>query len=421
MCKDRLRRWNCRKNISKQHVNYMVLKYSERQRLGKETAFQFQGKEQSLHQLGAYWQRHIESVKNLPVGESPPTPKDLICLTPPPVPIVAPDELHYQHRFLRAIQDYCLGNFETGLWSIETGDSYYSLTTDRLVNDLHMVIELTRAGDSGQAQKMLRLASPMLKEAVFYHGSILITVLARTKQNIRQCRDREVHASFTNFLNLAIEEMKSSFEAENPLCLILEGLTDIIYMSVDLCRRLWECMVNIFIDKTSFSCSTTLISQYNALVLVETDSLAAIIAQEQLVSRCKRIHDLGNASSFIAQSALALCFCVVGRYQEAEDQQLQAVAELKLSRDPTLMADYIAALTNLSHYQHMNGKLDLAEATQREAIQVSWIFRGKTDSRTLTALRWLKDFLTDTSRFDALEEVNTQIAEVMQERELQSG
>ena len=425
MLKDRLHKWKCRKNITKQHVNYMILKRSERERLGKETAFRFHGKEQSLQQLGSYWQRYIESIKDVPLEDLPTKTKDLTCLTPPPVPIAAPDDLHYQHGLLRSVQDYCFGNFDAKTWFVQDGDiscsnlTIWDLVLNPFIDHMGSGMHFAEIGEKAQAQRSLSLAFPLLKQAALDQCPQLVVLLLRYMERLYQCRDEGSYVAFLKLISLAVNEVKRYLGMTNPLCIILEALSNKLTRLRDLCVTLWKCLMDSFVGRTGFSCITAIeiVSDYNIEVLFEQDSQAAIRAQETLVSRCKELYGVRAYSTFHAQDALAYCLSSVRWYQEAEDQLMQAVTELQLANKPSLVAAYSNALTSLAYYQHVNGKVDLAETTLREAVRNSWIICGKTSCATLEAIMYLKGFLTATKRFDALEEVNAQITEMMEERE----
>ena len=425
MLKDRLRQWNCKKNITKQHVNYMVLKHSERRRLGKETAFRFHGKEQSLQQLGSYWQRHIESIKGVPQGDLPPSPKDLLCFTPPPVPVAAPDDLHYQHRLLRSVQDYCFGNFDAKTWFMQDDDiscsnlTIWGLVLNPLIDHIESAIEFAKIDEKARAQRSLSLAFPLMKQAALDQCPQLMVLLLRSMEQLHRCGDEDLYVGFIKLLSLAVNEVKRYLGMKNPLCIILEALSNKLPRLHDLYVTFWKCLVDSFVGRTGFSCFTAIriMSNYNRVVLVRQDSQAAIRAQETLVSRCKGLYGVRAFLTFRSRNTLADCLSSARRYQEAEDQLLQAVTDLELSHDPVLVGIYSYALAELAYCQRMNRKFDLAEVTLREAVRNSWIICGKTDSATLRTVLELKWFLTATRRFDALEEVNTQLTEIMEERE----
>ena len=421
MLKDRLCSWNCRRNITKQHVNYMVLKRSERERLGKETAFRIRGKEQSLQQLGSYWQRYIESIKGFPLEDLPSTPKDLTCFTPPPIPIAAPDDLHYQHRLLRSVQDYCFGNFDANIWVVESSNIYCAtwISINPLIDHMDSMIEFAKIDDKARAQRSMSLASSFISKAALGHCPGLIRILLWYMHRLHRYCDEDLYVAFIKLLSHAASEVKRYLGVKNPLCTILEALSNRLTRFRDIYVTFWKCLVDSLVSRAGLSCWTTIwtVSDYNANIWLETDSQAAIRAQETLVTTCKKIYGAGAAITFNAQYMLAYCLGNIRRYQEAEDQLLQATAELQLASNSNLVANYNNVLTGLAYCQHKNGKVDPAEATLREAVQNSWIICGKTHYVTLRAIMELKSFLTETGRFDALEEVDAQITEIMDERD----
>ena len=425
MIKDRFRKWGFKKKITKFHVEAMVRKQSKRQQSGKETVFQIHGRKVTLQKLNPYWRRFVMSLQYTETKD-PPSPKDLICLTPPPVCIAAPDEMAYHHRLMRSVQDYCIGNLEAHIWIVPESRVCQSIlmperdTFNQFNIDLACAREFARSGDLPKAQRSVELVSPSISKLSMGHYPGLVTCLLWHMKQPCYRDNPELRATACRAIARAAKDIKASLGANNPLCSILDYFSDEEIRFDELYRRLWKCWVDSFTDNTGPECFTTtdLTSDYNQEVLMETDSWSAITNQEQLAQKCASTYGAGHRVTFNARVTLASCLHRVGRTPEAERKQLEAVADFDISQDATRLAGlYSNGLTVLATYQKLNGKPDDAEANLREACRNCWVICGKSHSWTLNALAKLKQFLGDAGKSDAVKEVEVQITEAMEEKE----
>ena len=427
MLKDRLTKWGLKKNITKQHIATMIRKRNDRQRIGKATVFYVYGKEVSLQKLGPYWRRYIRSVEGqglpLQTQDLPTTPRDLTCLTPPPIPIAAPDEMNYHHQLLRSIQDYCFGNFDAGLWAISSDQVWKSsLVSGKPYAKLNSVFicarQLARSGQYLHAQKKLDVAFTILKELVLCRDPYLLKILIFNMKQTEWQIDHNLRKAISNFNRLAANEALAVLGAHSPLNLILEYFSNGGTKFDGLYQRLWKCLVESFINKTGYGCKSTvaMICDYNQEVLLESDGLTALAAQERLLDTCKSIYGTGSLTAFNTCTTLAYFSIRLQKTHEAETQMLQAITNIHLSQDPLILGHYASELVGLAQLQNLNGKPDMAEASFREACRNCWVLCGKTSAHTLFALTALKQFLTETQKIDSIEEVEAQIIEVLEAR-----
>ena len=292
MCRDRFRQRGLKKNITKHQVQAMVRRQSERQRLGKDTIFMIHGREISLQRLAPHWRRYIRSIRgSLP--DLPPMPEGMTCLTPPPVPVAAPDELNYQHSLLRSLYDYCSGNFDSGVWIAGTDTWCCStLMSTRtlaisLSGDWSHALRFAREGDYGQACKTVELTVPVLKEMIFYHDPGLVPLLMwYTKQSFWQCNESLYHSA-TDLFGLAAREAKNFLGVANPLSHIMDYLADPRCNFDGFYRNLWQCLLDSFTHRFGavFRTVATILSTYYNELLLENTKAAAVAKHVQALSQ----------------------------------------------------------------------------------------------------------------------------------------
>ena len=430
MYKNRLKKWGHRRNINKRDVQAMAWEYLRRQRVGKDTIFKIHGKDYSVQMVkrSRNWQPYTRSIEEVGLGDMPSMPKDLTCLTPPPISLQAPEELEYSHRLFRSVRDYYLGAYKNGVWAVsDRGDCYSTLDPsnvlfNKFVDITNNVGYLAWVGDFNGARRMIKLATSLLESVVVRQSPRLINVLmdfyAASRSDL--AKDENTWKSVLNLNSHGAQLVRRTLGTCHPSCSIFDYLSKDGLESDEVFTRLWECVVKSFVENLDpiGSQAVSQMSDYNKRVLVQSDGWAAVAAQMKLVDDCVQVHGTGHRITLYARTSLAECYWFLDRDQEAEEELLHAVVEFKLSdTDSYGRKYYCLAIIDLAFYEYANGKTNLAEQHFREAWQNCSALFGPTDSYTLCALANLKQYLDRNGKSDAADEMETLITGVVDEME----
>ena len=418
MYKDRFRRWGLRKNIKRADVKAMIQQNVKCRQLGKETVFEIRGKLTSVRKMDPYWKRYIQSIENEILRELPSTPPDLTCLTSPPVAIDPPDELYYHHRLLRSVRDYCFGNFKAGTWSINSDgdcDSTQRSTlclSNSLVDAMRSLSTFASTEDLGRVDRMARQIVSTVGDLVIHSNPSLLRILIHWTGR----QENHINVVLSKVFARVALVTQREFETHHPLYLISRCLTRPELYGGELLMKVYQCLVDSFsenTDPTSYAI-VNLTSGYNQVRAKQND-LVAVTSQQELVDMCDTTYGNGHRTIFLARTALARCYYLLHRYEEAEQQQLRAIVEFSLEENPTDFNWYCMELQRLALYHACNGKIEEAEKNYREAYMHCSVFFGNSHSSTFNAITRLMDFLRHHDKCDEADALDARVTEILDE------
>lgn len=422
MYKDRFRLWGLRKNIKKDHVVAMLRKSNQRQQHGKRTLFKIHGKIYSLQTLDTYWKRQIELFKKEFAEDSPPTPSDLSCMTPPPVPIDIPDDLSHQHRLLRNVRDYCLGKFDAGAW---VDDGHYvsqpaarSTTCDYvdLVDNVRSAWTFARIGDGDKVRKAAQRATVLIQTLISHEDPWFFVALLECANDVKLLGNTMFERDkVSEYFTSVAQAIRRKYDENHPLHVMSYYLPDVNTIGNELFLRTYECLVDSLLENVSLESHTRVwtVSGLNLSRARQRDR-SALTAQRNMTQLCEQVHGNEHYMTFIARATLANCFHTLEYNQEAEQEQLRAVVEVQLPNEAIRVAAYLRELRTLARYHAISGHVELAEKNYREAYIHSSAVFGEADYKTLRSLADLVLFLRDRGKINEADELKEQLKEAFE-------
>jgi hypothetical protein len=423
MYKSRIAKWGLDKKNKENEVRAIVWKKTQRDAVGKSSAFKIRAREVDLKDVERYLKRKNLSVEDIIAqwASSAPTPPGLVCLTPPHIPASprSPETLAVPERILANIRNYFLGSFEAGTWISRRSEILACISTKKAGNSTALLKDFN--DKSAAACRLLN------KEFFMEAGLTLVSASAGMKDILLAEHPHTLACIFD-----AIDFFRRTGRPElAPLVLrqfadlaavILPGLHPL----GQICKQLIPLDssqledVTIIARQGAIDCLgsvlgpmhySTLLHRLQQIEAVQrSDCKSAETALRALLRECESASEQHDRRSL--QTLVSLATQLSGQARDAEIEEIGRVIVAHAphvnprdcSRHFSHHGFYFIALAQRN--QH---KIELAEASLREALDVVVSNWGWQYSVALEILVVLETWLTEWGKYAEAAEVRDKI------------
>ena len=423
MYKTKITQWGLDKKNKKNEIMAVVRKKTQRDNVGKESRFRIRGQDLDLEKIDRYLKRK-RLVRDAAEIQSAPTPPGLECFTPTDVPASprTPEVFSGPENIFIKIRDYITGSFEAETWVFYSESELCESTKDTYKTgyDLNYLTLYSRLAsnffDNGlleEGGRLLVAATAGIKEILMAEIPYLLLAVFETILFLHHHRKPEVALSILKQLWRMATHVLSEM---HPLVYVFRHLVSLESIErTNLILLLWESTLDRFggiLGPTSYS---ALYSGREYVKYKEGHELKRIEPRLQnLLSKCISAHGGQNISSVMLGVQLAETLLYQNKYLEAEGMARDSLAAARHIRSP-LVTDYQCdGLVAMAEAQSALGKIDLAEASYRQAIQLAGSTWGWKDPWTIGYTLDLEKYLIDWGKEASAAEVRRHWREIIE-------
>lgn len=416
MYRNKITKWGLDKNNKESEIKTIVRKRRERDAVGKKSAFRIRGRIEDPVETERYLKRKRLSLE-IVLAESAPTPPGLECFTPSEVPSSprTPEIFRVPEHIFTMIRDYITGSFEAATWVLEgPKQACYSVkssqdATDALNNLCHCPLLACNFFDGGspeEGKRMLVTALAGIKEVLRAEPVSLLDILFILVVYLQDCRRPEI---IPPILGQVSGMAAIVLPAKHPIRQISESL-----VLLEPARRralvvcAWQSAVHRF--ESILGPTHNTVMRFRAdYIIAQTDDLGQVESSlRAILHKCIATHEEYNSSTLRIRGELASLLLERGEYAEAEGVARDSIALAASVDSVSARTDVIINLHIRAITQGELGRIDLAEANFRHAIELSVSSWGWRDSWTIKTLYSFEYYLSKWGKHASAAEIRKQ-------------
>ena len=413
MYKNKITQWGLDKNNKKTEIMAMVRKRSKRAAFGKESRFKVRGRVVNPEELDRYLKRARVTAAEIVQAHSASMPPGLECFTPSEVPgsPTTPEVFSKPESILVKIGDHITGLFEAGTWTPGSGEEpcenikysqASSIALTNLIAYARLACDFFEDAKAEEGGRMLAaivagIGGIVLAELTkfwTYLFRFIIFTSSRGKFEIVQIILRQ----FSNMAAALLPEMHPIRQICHHLASLEPGpCTNLAVLAIQSAAHRFEGILGL----SHYTTVRYRIDYIRARYPEGRDSESAL---RNFLARYVAVRAGHDAKSMALSLEIADCLVNQGRYTEAEGMVNDCVTRALEIETRYSVSNKCKSLYLLARVQSGLGKMDLAETSFWQAIELNASTWGWTDADTIYYLwkleRQFKRWGKETSAAD---------------------
>ncbi|MCJ1247032.1 hypothetical protein MMC30_004243 [Trapelia coarctata] len=411
MYKNKITQWGLDKKNKENEIVAFIRKTTQRAAVGKKSVIRIRGRVLDPEEAERYLKRKRLSIE-IVRAQSAPTPWTGMLHTQR-----GPEVFSIPEHIFTLIRDYITGSFESGTWISESctsvkGSRDVEIALTNLVQCPGLACNFFDDSLPEDGARMLVTAVASSQNLLIAEPPELMNYLFRLIFLLQARKRPEIIPHILGQFSAVATVVLSTGHPIGQICGYLFSYGP--YNTTNLVELAWQSAVDRFesvLGQTNLSVlhfRTNYVAANPKVGLEEAES-----GLRDLLHRCIAVHGADADESLALLSEITKNLLCQGKYAEAEKtarDSLAALSHTMARNGPYLYCD---CLSTLVHAQNALGKNDQAEASFRQAINLSASIWGWGDSQTIDYLFSLEKFLVQEGKNDSAAEVRTQRREII--------
>jgi Tetratricopeptide repeat len=430
MYKSHITKWKLDKKNKKHEIMALVRKKTQRDAVGKGTAFYIRGRPADLEDAFRYLKRRKISINDA-INQSATTPPDLRCYTPEavPSPPTSPMALEAPERVLINIRNYVDGNFDARTWILKDDNAFCTSTKasrdefvalNELFENINQACNFITQGWIPQAGYLLVKGTASIRDIL---GEDQPRLLARLSQSM-QWLQRTGGQDISRVILRQFRDMSATVLSEShPLRQIFADVCNIDSDAhQELFMQIWELYLTAFEQRLGrYSPSAhRLRLGYIREIQGRIDRESAEALLRTMIDDCERLFGVTDDRYLNTLYLLALFLCQHGQFARAQSAARDLIRnadvyESLFGTPGSCMEFRISGMEVLASCQFEKGDEQSAEATMRQAIEMSMKEYGREHPTTLGYLADLSGWLIQWGRGAEADPISEQALQILKE------
>ena len=423
MYKNKITQWGLDKNNKRSETMAMVRKRTERAAFGKESCFKVRGRVVSPEELDRYLKRARVVTAEMVRAHSASTPRGLECFTPLEVPgsPTTPEVFSKPESILIKLGDHITGSFEAGTWttgsreeaceSIKDSDGASAALGD-LITYTRLACDFFEDAKADEGGRMLAALAAGISKIVlaelpaFWSRLFIFIIGTRNWGNFEIVQS--ILRQFSNMAAVLLPEIHPIRQICQHLASLEPG------PCINLSTLAFQSATDRFEGILGLTHYTTVRYRFNCIWARADDSEQEELALRKFLARYVAVRGGHDATSLKLNLAIAECLLAQEKWTEAEGMASDCVAHAFRIESPYSKANQHKSLYFLARAQSRLGKIDLAETSFWQVIEMAASTWGWNDAETIRSLVKLERHFKYWGKETSAAEIRRKIREAVE-------